>query len=84
MASYFFHWKNVIAGKDIGISKNLKGMMLRRLRNKQRDAFDLWKKGKNKKNIQVQEMTMMTMEEDGASMQAEVESLDVKIKKQEN
>ena len=53
MASYFFHWKNVIAAKDVGINKNLKDMLIRRLRNKQRDAFDLWKKGKNKKNIQV-------------------------------
>ena len=84
MASYFFHWKNVIAAKDLGINKNLKNMLIRRLRNKEREAFDLWKKGKNKKNIQVQEMTMMTMEEEGAQMQAEVDTLDKQIKKQEN
>ena len=84
MASYFFHWKNVIAAKDIGINKNLKDMLIRRLRNRQRDAFDLWKKNKNKKNIQVQEMTMMTMEEEGAHMQAEADSLDKEIKKKEN
>ena len=84
MASYFFHWKNVIRNKDIGISKNMKDLLIRRLRNRLRDAFDLWKKGKNKKNIQVQEMTMMTMEEEGAQMQAEVDSLDKEIKKKEN
>lgn len=44
----------------------------------------MWKQGKNKKNIVMQEMTMMEMEEEGAQMQAEVDSLDKEIKKKEN
>ena len=44
----------------------------------------MWKKGGAKKAIQFQEMTNMVMEEEGAQMQAEVESLDVEIKKKEN
>lgn len=31
MASYFFHWKKVLANQDIGINKNLKDMVIRRL-----------------------------------------------------
>ena len=44
----------------------------------------MWKRGKNKKNIVVQEMTMMEMEEEGAQMAAEADSLDKQIKKKEN
>ena len=44
----------------------------------------MWKKGGAKKAIQFQEMTIMGMEEEGAQMQAEVEALDVEIKKKEN
>ena len=41
-----------------------------------RDAFDLWKKGKAHKEITMQDMTMVEMQEEGAQMQAAVESLD--------
>ena len=51
MASYFFHWKKVLGEQDIGIRKNLKDMVIRRLQQRQRQAFDLWKQGKNAKNI---------------------------------
>ena len=44
----------------------------------------MWKKGGAKKAIQFQEMTNMVMEEEGAQMQAEVDSLDKEIKKKEN
>jgi len=43
MGSYFFHWKKVLAEKDIGINKNLKDMILRRFMQRQQQAFDLWK-----------------------------------------
>lgn len=51
MASYFFHWKDVLQAQDININKDLKFVIIKRLNNKLREAFDLWKKGKNKKNI---------------------------------
>jgi hypothetical protein len=51
-------------------------MVIKRFNQRLQQAFDLWKRGKNKKNIVVQEMTMMEMEEEGAQMAAEADNLD--------
>ena len=31
MASYFFHWKKVLTEQDVGINRNLKDMVIRRM-----------------------------------------------------
>ena len=51
-------------------------MVIKRFNQRIQQAFDLWKQGKNKKKIVMQEMTMMEMEEEGTQMTAEADSLD--------
>lgn len=54
-------------------------MIIRRWQQQQRDAFDLWKKGRGHKDRVEQEMVIMEMTEEGAGLTQEVESLDKKI-----
>lgn len=79
VAEYFNKWKGVQQRGKTMIDGNLKAMIVKRWKMSMRDAFDLWKKGKAHKEITMQDMTMVEMQEEGAQMQAAVESLDKKI-----
>ena len=79
VAEYFNKWKGVQQRGKTMIDGNLKAMIVKRWKSSMRDAFDLWKKGKAHKEITMQDMTMVEMQEEGAQMQAAVESLDKKI-----
>ena len=57
------------------IGSNLKAMVIKRFQQSLRDAFNLWKLGKNNKEIVMQSGMIMEMQEEGSSMAAEVESL---------
>lgn len=80
VAEYFQKWKSALKARNVMLNKNMKGMMIRRWNGQLRDAFDLWKRGGNRKENQMAEMTLTEMQEEGANIAAAVDSLDKEIK----
>ena len=79
VAEYFHKWKGVQQHAAIKIDQNLKGMIIRRWQRQLREAFDLWKRGKAHKEITMQNLTVMEMQEEGNNMQAAVDELNREI-----
>ena len=79
IAEYFNKWKNVKDRHNVMLNQNLKQMIIKRWQQSMRDAFDLWKKGKAHKEITMQEMTMVEMQEEGSNLAAAVDTLNKEI-----
>ena len=66
---YFKKWKDVTQYKNVGMSKDLKDRMIRMYMQRLRDAFDLWRNGKNDKNVKEAEMTFSMSMDENADLQ---------------
>ena len=51
VGEYFTKCKNVEQRAKVKMNDNLKGMIIRRWNSRQREAFDLWKRGQMNKEI---------------------------------